>query len=53
MSEQDKLKRSIEMTRARLQQLICDKKDLLNPVVIWVSKKLDMLLNEYYKLVCQ
>lgn len=50
MAELNKLICKIENLRKKLNDLILEKQDLLDPDVIDASKKLDEALNEYAKM---
>lgn len=53
MAEIEEVVAEIEDLRKRLNELIKEKKDLLDPQVIVASQMLDAILNEYNKVVSE
>lgn len=51
MSEIIRIKKEINELRKKMQWLIDDRENLLDPDIIGVSESLDMLLNEYLRLL--
>ncbi|CAM2743396.1 aspartyl-phosphate phosphatase Spo0E family protein [Hathewaya histolytica] len=47
MSKEELLLKKIEELRSLMNQLISEKADLIDPDVVLLSQKLDILLNEY------
>lgn len=47
MSKEELLLEKIEEARSLMNQLISEKTELIDPELVLLSKKLDLLLNEY------
>ena len=51
MEQLSRLRVEIETLRNHLHKLIVEKEDLLDRDIIEISKKLDLVLREYYELI--
>ncbi len=51
MSQLKDIMEEVEKLRKHLQKLLEEKEEIIDPEILSVSKMIDVLLNEYYRLL--